>query len=106
MIGKKGLNLIIDYNFNDHSMEKINLITWFINGYYNNNKIYLSYFKSSFDSKTYIIQFFWYITILLIHYNLNVWYIIYSHIIYINGSYIHYNRNLIKSFILAIIFLM
>jgi hypothetical protein len=58
MIGKKGLNFIIAYNFNDHSMEKINLITWFINGQYNNNKIYLSCFKPSFDSKTYIIYFF------------------------------------------------
>jgi p-aminobenzoyl-glutamate transporter AbgT len=26
------MNFIIQYNFNDRSMEKINSITWFING--------------------------------------------------------------------------
>jgi len=27
---EKNLNFIIEYNFNDYSMEKINSITWFI----------------------------------------------------------------------------
>jgi hypothetical protein len=55
------------------------------------NKIYLSYFKHSFDLKFYIIQiFFQHIMILPITFHLNIWiHVIYRHEIFINGSYIY-----------------
>jgi len=47
----------------------------------------LSYLKPSFDSKNLLYNLsFIYILILTIKFNLNMWYIIYSHIIFISGS--------------------
>jgi hypothetical protein len=82
------------------------------------NKIYLSYFKHSFDLNFYIIQFlFQCIMILPITFHLNIWvHVIYPHKIFINGSYIYafkilfilnmiykFNLNILIHFIIIIL---